>query len=266
MMVRPEIPARVLRKGVAFLTDPGSAGTPVRFAFSERTGGVSPQPWASLNMGGNTADDPANVRENKRRLFDALGARDLLDTLVRPGQVHGSAVACITPSSPDPEPWVGEACDAVVCTVPDRAVLLVFADCVPVVLAAPRGFAVVHSGWRGTKARIAALALDALCRESGCAPDEAAAYIGPHIGAAAYEVSQDLAEEFVGEFGPFAVPAHRHLDLSACIVASLEGAGMPADNVADCGLCTATETGRFFSHRAEHGRTGRHAAVAFMRG
>lgn len=266
MQVQPQKPVRVQRKGVTFLTDPASAGTSVRFAFTERTGGVSAQPYASLNMGGNTADEPSNVLENRRRLLDAMGAPDLLETLIHPAQVHGSAVARITASSPVPEPWVNQACDSVVCTVADQAVLLVFADCVPVVLAAPGGFAVAHSGWRGTKARIAALSLEALCQEAGCTPDEVSAYIGPHISASAYEVSEELAADFVREFGSAAVPSHRHLDLSACIRLSLEQAGMPAQNVVDCQECTASQTDRFFSHRAEQGRTGRHAAVAFMRG
>ena len=143
--------------------------------------------------------------------------------------------------------------------------MLLFADCAPVVLVAPRGFAVVHSGWRGTLAGIAGKAAGVLAREAGCDAGELAAYIGPHISREAYEVSMELAETFEGRFGPTARCGERHLDLGACIAASLGEAGLEASRIVDSGLCTASLTGRFFSHRAEHGNTGRHAAVAFMR-
>ena len=104
-----------------------------------------------------------------------------------------------------------------------------------------------------------------LAREAGCDAGELAAYIGPHISREAYEVSIELAETFEGRFGPTARCGERHLDLGACIAASLGEAGLEASRIVDSGLCTASLTGRFFSHRAEHGNTGRHAAVAFMR-
>lgn len=264
--VLPKTPERLVHDGVALETDRSAAGTGVTFCFSERLGGVSRGPYASLNMGGSTEDDPANVQENRRRLLAALGAEDLLGSIVRPGQVHGDAVARITdPASPIPE-WVGRSCDGVVCTVPNVVPLLVFADCVPVVLVAPGGFAVVHSGWRGTYAQIARTAALALMEEAHCTADEVSAYIGPHISAQAYEVSEELAQRFSDRFGSQVVPYPRHLSLSRAIALSLGSLGVPQRRIVDCNLCTATLTDRFFSHRAEHGNTGRHGALAFIRG
>ncbi len=260
----PKTPLRYVIDGVALESDRDAAGSGVTFCFSERGGGVSRPPFASLNLGESTGDDPAAVAENRRRLMTALGAEDLLPTLVRPRQVHGVEVARVTGAGEVPE-WVGQGCDAVVCTVPDVAVMLLFADCAPVVLVAPGGFAVAHSGWRGTRGRIAARAARALAEELGCDPARLSAYIGPHIGAGAYEVSEELAQDFAGEFGPEAVPTPRHLDLGACVARALLDEGLSPERVVDCGLCTHDLVGRFFSHRAEHGRTGRHAAVAFMR-
>ncbi len=263
--VIPQTPERLVNNGVALVTDRSAAGTGVTFCFSERLGGVSPVPYASLNMGGSTQDDPANVRENRRRLLAALGAEDLLDAIVRPGQVHGCDVARITDAAAPVPDWVRTSCDAVVCTVPNVAPLLVFADCVPVVLVAPGGFAVAHSGWRGTYGEIARVAARALVEEARCAPEDVAAYIGPHISAASYEVSEELAAQFADRFGSGVIPTPRHLDLTACIRASLRGIGVPEERVVDCDLDTYTLTDRFFSHRAEHGLTGRHGALAFMR-
>lgn len=264
-LVLPQTPQRFVHDGVALETDRNAALTGVTFCFSERLGGVSGAPYASLNMGGSTDDDPANVRENRRRLLRALGAEDLLDAIVRPGQVHGCDVARITtPGAPIPD-WVATSCDAVVCTVPDVVPLLVFADCVPVVLVAPGGFAVAHSGWRGTYGEIAGACARALVEEAHCAAGEVSAYIGPHIAARSYEVSEELATRFADRFGSQVIPTPRHLDLSAAIRASLEGAGVASERIVDCGLDTFELTDRFFSHRAEHGLTGRHGALAFMR-
>lgn len=263
--VIPEAPTRLVRGELAALACRDAAGTGVTLAFSERTGGVSPEPWASLNMGGAMSDAPENIAENRRRLMAALGAEDLAGRIVRPAQVHGDAVALISDAAAPIPAWVGQGCDAVVCTAPDVPVMLLFADCVPVVLACPGGFAVVHSGWRGTYAEISLKAARVLLDACGRAPEELAAWVGPHISAAAYEVSPELAAQFAERFGSAAVPRERHLDLTACITASLAKAGVGRAQVCDCGLCTATLTSRFFSHRAEAGAPGRHCAVAFMR-
>jgi hypothetical protein len=261
----PRRPERLVVDGVALDTDRDAAGSGVTFCFTERTGGVSSQPFASLNLGTKGGDDPACVAENRRRVMAALGAPDLLEGLVVPNQVHGDEV-CVIDGPQVPAAALERGCDAVVCTVPERAVMLLFADCVPVVLVAPGAFAVAHSGWRGTLAGIAGTTARALAQAAGCTAAQVCAYVGPHIGAQAYEVSSELAATFAAAFGPGALASKRHLDLGACVRSSLEGAGVPPDQVVDADLCTASLTDRFFSHRAEMGRTGRHAAVAFMRG
>ena len=261
----PMMPERSVVDGVALVSDRTAAEAGVAFCFTERTGGVSSAPFASLNLGGRCGDDPANVAENRRRVLRAMGAPDLFGGLVVPAQVHGDEVVVIGPSGASDPVALEQGCDAVVCTVPDTAVMLLFADCAPVVMCAPGGFAVAHSGWRGTFAGIAAKTALVLSDACGCPIDEVDVWVGPHIGPAAYEVSEELVASFEAKFGAAARHGDRNLDLGACIRIALEDAGARADRVVDCGLCTATLTDRFFSHRAEHGRTGRHAAVAFMR-
>ncbi len=262
---QPQTPQRIVIDGVALETDRNAAGTGVTFCFTERLGGVSEAPYASLNLGRMTGDDPARVEANVARLLGAVGAADLADRLVRPRQVHGDRIACLTPRSPEVPAWLSDGCDGVVCTLPDVPVLLVFADCVPVVLVAPGGFAVVHSGWRGTIAGIAGLAADRLAESCACDPSRIAAYVGPHIATASYEVSPELCERFVARFGAGCVPTERHLDLSFAVTQCIVEHGVPRDRVVDTGLDTFTNTDRFFSHRAEHGLTGRHGAFAVMR-
>ena len=254
---------------VTLLSDARVAGG-VSFAFTERAGGVSAAPYASLNLGDACGDDARAVAENRRRALAALGAERLAGRLVNPRQVHGDAVVRVASGDDAAVRAAREearaGADAVVCTAPDVPVLLCFADCVPVVLTCEGGFAVVHSGWRGTMARIVAKAAQALCEQAQVTPDALRAYVGPHILAQDYEVSAELAARFAEEFGPGVVRGERNLDLSAALAVTLADAGVPAGSVAWCEDSTASSTARFFSYRAEGGTCGRHGALAVMGG
>ena len=159
---------------------------------------------------------------------------------------------------------IAEGCDAIVCTAHEVPVMLCFADCVPVVLVAPGGFAVVHSGWKGTIARISAKACQALCEAAGCKPDDISAYIGPHILGDEYEVSQELIDRFATEFACIDATASRMLDLSAAIREALMDAGVEASGIVDTKLSTVRQNDRFYSYRNEGGTCGRHAAIGVM--
>lgn len=255
--------------GVTLLSDERRPGG-VTFAFTERTGGVSRGGYSSLNLGDSCGDDPACVAENRRRALVALGAAGLDDRLVNPKQVHGDHVVIITEGSQDAvaaaQAEARAGADAVVCTAPDVPVLLCYADCVPVVLTVPGGFAVVHSGWRGTIARISRLALGRLLEVSGARPSEVCAYVGPHIGGVDYQVSEELLKRFTEEFGPGLCLPGRCLDLLVAVRATLAEMGVPEESIAACEASTATSTDRFFSYRASGGDCGRHGALAVLPG
>ena len=265
---------RHVRDGVALLGDDARPGG-VTFAFTERTGGVSEPPYASLNLGSRCGDDAVAVAKNRRRALRALGAEDLASALVEPRQVHGDRVVVVRGSedgrATDEELARARACavegaDAIVCSATGVPVLLCFADCVPVVICAPGAFAVIHSGWRGTIARISAKALGVLCHEAGCVPADVSVYVGPHITGEDYEVSPELLARFVAEFGPdVAVPGKpRHLSLGRAIARALGDAGVSAGQIAWVSESTASATDRFYSYRAEGGTCGRHAAIAYL--
>lgn len=255
--------------GVTLLGDLARPGG-VTLAFTERTGGVSSAPYASLNLGSHCGDDPAAVAENRARALVAAGAAGIADRLVEPRQVHGDHVVCVRSADPAElaraRADAQAGADAVVCSAPGVPVLLCFADCVPVVLVAPGAFAVVHSGWRGTYARISAKALSVLCDEAACSPADISAYIGPHIMGADYEVSPELLQRFVEEFGTMVNVRGmlRNLSLEAAITSTLESAGVKPCQILDACVSTASHTDRFFSYRAEGGTTGRHAAIAYL--
>ena len=243
---------------------------PVRFGFTERTGGVSQPPYGSLNLGSHVGDDPVAVRENRFRVLEALGTGEDADRLLVPNQVHGDHVVCIQERTPEALARVREeiarGADGIICTVPHVPVMLCFADCVPVVITSPHAVAVVHSGWKGTYAGIAGKAARMLVEHTGCAATELAAFIGPHILGDEYEVSEELMGRFRERFGAVCAADERLLDLAACIRASLVQAGVAADAVRDPRFSTMSLNDRFYSYRAEHGSCGRHAAVAIVEG
>lgn len=253
--------------GVTLLGDVRRPGG-VTFAFTERTGGVSNGAYASLNLGDACGDDPACVGENRIRALAALSPRADGAKLVNPRQVHGDAIVLLTAgdgaSISRAQSEARRGADAVVVSTPGVSVLLCFADCVPVVIVAEGGFAVVHSGWRGTYARIAAHAAATLSRATGTHPSSMSAYIGPHILANEYRVGEELAEKFAAAFGVGVIGSGCGLDLGVCVAGTLEAAGLEPGSIHDDRISCVSEGARFFSYRASGGNCGRHGALAIM--
>lgn len=264
-MAVPEL-VRLTSHGVTLLGDTHRPGG-VTFAFTERDGGVSSGCYSSLNLGDGCGDVPEDVEANRALALEALGLAHHADALVNPVQVHGDKVVVVGGGGRGADDARREAragADAIVCVEAGVPVLLCSADCALVVLVAPGGFAVAHSGWRGTVERIAAKALRALVRELGCCPRDVVAYVGPHIGAEDYEVPAERARQFVDEFGPSTVRGERNVDLGRAIALALMDEGVPEESICVVNESTASNTDRYFSYRAQGGRCGRMGAIACL--
>jgi YfiH family protein len=256
--------------GVRYWSDDTlSANHGVVVAFTARLGGVSAPPFDSLNLAAHVGDDPSAVDENRSRLLDALGLGALRDRLTTSEQVHGTEVAHVTDSnvgagafaSGGPRPIAGT--DALMSKVQRAPILMLYADCVPIVLVAPGPtVCVVHAGWRGALARLPGRAVDALASFAGCAYSEVTAYLGPHVGGCCYQTGDDIMSHFVNVFGTFARAESGALDLCAVVQNDLTDAGVSRCRITCLGSCTAEETDQFFSYRTEGGLTGRHGAIA----
>jgi YfiH family protein len=240
-----------------------AAGVP--HGFSLREGGVSRGPYASLNLGGSVGDDPESVRENHQRLKQAAGIAGEVSTA---DQVHGDRIVDARGREvlAGTQPHGATAADALLALAAGETVGVRAADCVPILLYdEQRGIgAAVHSGWRGTRLKIAARAVQAL-QGSGADPERLVAAVGPCIGRCCYQVSRELAASFRTQFGPEAAddPGLRdlpHLDLRHCVALALREAGVPAGRIEQVEGCTSCDSQRFFSHRRDQGRTGRHLA------
>ena len=260
---------RESRLGITWWSDPDALKRGVVVAFSERTGGVSAAPFESLNLAAHVGDAPVAVDENRSRLLEVCGLGDMRARLTMAEQVHGDRVAVVDERNVGRGAFVQRGSTPIAATdsliTADRGMPLAmcFADCVPVVLVAPGpAVAVAHAGWRGALSGIAGATVRDLVGLASCDAANIVAYIGPHIGACHYEVSAEIMSQFCNTFGTVARANSGGLDLDAAVTASLVDAGVTQCSIARLATCTAEATDRFFSYRAENGRTGRHAALA----
>lgn len=235
----------------------------VKSLMTTREGGVSRAPWTSLNLGDHVGDDPAAVAANRDHLAAALGLAPGRLALMR--QVHGTTVAVVDGPAPGADTDPPEA-DALVTTEPGLGLVVLTADCVPVLLAAPGPhgpvLAVAHAGRKGVQAGVVTEAVAAM-RRLGARVEEGQAHVGPSVCGRCYEVPAALQAEVVADV-PAAACTTRDgtpgLDLPRAVLGQLAAAG-----VRDLGhdeTCTR-ETVDLFSHRRD-GVTGRIASVVWV--
>jgi polyphenol oxidase len=228
--------------------------------FTTRRGGFSEGPFTSLNLGRLTDDRPEAVQRNRAKLHDEVG---VAPALIR--QVHGTTVRRIATLPvegmmplPDEGLELPEA-DGQATVLREVAPMVMTADCVPIALAGEGAVAMLHAGWRGLAAGIIAEGVRAVRELGGDGPIEAA--IGPGAGPCCYEVGEEVHAEFE-HLGPH-VRQGRNLDLKAIARDRLEQAGVAV--VHDVALCTiCSDETLFFSHRRDHGVTGRQAGLAWL--
>jgi YfiH family protein len=212
--------------------------------FTARAGGVSEGPYATLNLGRWTDDDPAAVAENRRRAAEGR-------PLAFARQVHGTRV--IVAGGATGEAAIEEA-DGVATTAEGVAALVLTADCLPVAVAGAGGVAMLHAGWRGLAGGVLERGVRTLRALGVGGPLHAA--VGPGAGACCYEVGDEVAARF-----PAWARTGRTLDLKGVAAARLRDAGVA--EVRDVARCTMCEPHVFFSHRAGGGLTGRQGGLAW---
>lgn len=228
---------------------------PFRALFTTRLGGESAAPFASFNLSPFSEDDPVVVERNRARLKAVVGRR-----LVSPKQEHGLRVAG-TAEYVQQDP--GTPCDGLTIHAEiDRglAALLLFADCVPVVLCGEMDVAVAHGGWRGILGGIVGQAGRALMGAPGMA------VIGPSIGPCCFSVEEEVAAAFAARFGEGVVSKDKaafHVDLWAAVTAALVELSIHPSQIVNPRLCTVCNNDLFFSHRADGPITGRQGCVAW---
>lgn len=234
-------------------------GPGVRAGFTTRTGGVSPAPWDSLDLGLHVGDDPDRVLVNRGRVERWLGGR-----VAFAAQVHGADVLTLSNEPAPGQVEVGVA-DALVAARPGVGLGVLVADCVPVLLADPGAgvVGVAHAGRQGLERGVLDAAVHALTA-AGARLEDIRAVVGPAISGARYEVPAALREQVaavVPETWATTAWGTPALDLPAGARAVLLRAGV--GRVTSVDACTAHDP-RFFSHRLatrSGATTGRFAGV-----
>lgn len=225
-------------------------------AESTRHDGVSPFPYHSLNVGYYTDDDPLNIRENRDRLFGALGISEA--QVASSHQVHGDQILL----AEAPGRYLGY--DALITNRPGVFVAVTIADCTPILICDPvsRAVAAIHAGWKGAAARIVEKTVEAMSRHFGTSPGNCLAYVGTCIDECSYEVGEEVWKQFDTQFARFDQASGKYfVDLKAANAAQLEGVGVLKENIEISPFSTVLHNGDYFSHRKENGITGRMIAL-----
>ena len=235
------------------------APPPVHAAITTRLGpGISAPPFERFNLGLRGGDAADAVGANRSALQQALGLPSPPRWL---RQVHGISVAQLGPLAGAEEP----PADAAVSHIPGTVLAILTADCLPVLFCAEDGSEIgaAHGGWRG----LAAGVLEATLTQLETPARHLLAWLGPCIGAASYEVGEEVRDAFVASdagttacFAPTR-PGHWFADLAALARRRLQAAGV--QRIHGGGFDTLADT-RFYSYRRDGTRSGRFASLIWL--
>ena len=230
-----------------------------RLVFTDRLGGVSAPPYDAFNLALHTEDDWDRVHANRDLLGRALGLS--YRELVFADQAHGRTVQLVTrASSRGRDRGLGRT-DGLVTTIPGVVLVMMGADCLPVLLVSAGVVGAAHVGRAGLALRILG---EVVARMRAEGAGDISARIGPGVCGRCYEVPERLAAEVERE-SPGSRSTTRQdtpaIDLTAGARRQLEELGVT--DVEAVGGCTLEQPDRFYSYRRD-GLTGRHAGAVVL--
>lgn len=266
-VMQPEIMPHEGDDGLVLLGYPGLQETGmVKHCFTTRLGGVSEGEFGALNLSFTRGDREEAVRENYRRVAQALGVE--VSDIVCSDQTHTTNVRHVTRADAGcgvlrERPY--HDVDGLITDEPGLVLATFYADCVPLYFVdrVHRAIGLSHSGWRGTVGRMGSHTLEAMKEAFGTEPQDVLCAVGPSICRDCYEVSRDVAEEFQKAFGKsaqkmlFPKDGEKYqLDLWEANRQVLRDAGVPENQIILPTLCTCCNEKLLFSHRATNGKRG----------
>ena len=239
----------------------------IAHAIFGRHGGVSLAPFATLNLSSAVGDNPAHYAENRRRAYGVFGRGE--QSLVHAQLVHGADVVRVGTAD---HGRVMPRVDGLITNQVGCGLTMNFADCAPIFVYDPEHHALGlgHAGWGGAVADVPGALVRAMQAAFGSRPAALLGGIGPCIGAAVYQVGEPVIAAVRRAFPHHAdellIPQQGqerpHFDLRRANELNFAHAGV--SQVESTASCTATQTHDFFSHRAEHGQTGRFGVVFIL--
>lgn len=238
-------------------------------AFSTRTGGVTPAPLNDFSMSFLEYPEFKDfVADNKKKMCEILDAD--YEKLINPEQKHTDNIALVKEI-----PFKGsfKETDGVITNVPGVPVMLMFADCVPVMLfdEKRRVLGVIHAGWRGTSKMIVKKAVEIFKKEFNSSPNEIKAIIGPSISQCCYDVTEEVAHvlnmtiksNYDNIFFKEKDSKKIRVDLKTLNFTQLKESGV--ENIDVATICTSCRNDVFYSYRKDNGKTGRHCAISVIK-
>lgn len=247
----------------------------VEHCFTTRLGGASRGIYESLNLSFTRGDERLAVEENFRRVSRLLGCR--YEDFVLSDQTHTTNVRRVGRGDAGKgitrERGYADV-DGLITDEPGIVLSTFYADCVPLYFVdiKRRAIGLSHSGWRGTAGRMGRATLEAMRREFGTQPEDVVSAIGPSICQDCYEVSQDVAEEFMHEFSGHETEiltdkgnGKYQLDLWRANEIVLLEAGIKQEHLSVTDVCTCCNPKLLFSHRASRGKRGNLGAFLSLR-
>lgn len=243
----------------------------VKHGFSTRIGGVSEGCYASMNLSFTRGDREEDVRENFRRIADAIGVR--CEDMVFSQQTHTSNVRVVTEADRGmgiTRPLAWQDVDGLVTDVPGICLVTFYADCVPLFFVDPvkKVIGLSHSGWRGTVAKIGKETVRKMREVYGCDPGDILAAVGPSICQDCYEVSEEVIRQFQAHFleKDWASLFYKkengkyQLDLWRANALIFFESGIKTEHIAVTNICTHCNSDVLYSHRAMGDQRGNLAA------
>lgn len=242
--------------------------------FSTRLHGFSTGVARSLNMGFTPEDQPRNTIANRKFLLNTINMP--FENLTTVNQVHGcniiEATEQLAGAGKDLKPSIAGAADALITNRPNIPIMVLTADCVPIILFDPRkkAIAAVHAGWRGTVARILEKTIAAMQLKYQSHPQDIVAAIGPSIGPCCYQVGNDVVERAMASLSKpesciTNIDNRYYFNLWEANRIQLLDNGVSTSNIDMLKLCTKCHCDLYFSSRANGGITGRMGACIMLR-
>ena len=239
----------------------------VKHGFSTRLGGVSGGYYESLNLSFDRGDDPEAVRENFRRIGEAIGVQ--VEDMVMSKQTHTTNVRVVT------EEDRGKGIvrdrdytdvDGLITNVRGICLVTSYADCVPLYFVDPvrKAIGLSHSGWRGTAGKIGKKTVELMTESFGSDPADILACVGPSICSDCYEVSQDVIDKVKEAFDEALWDSlfyekrngKYQLDLWKPNEEVFQEAGILPEHIAVTNVCTRCNSRILYSHRVQGNKRG----------
>lgn len=244
--------------------------------FSTRLGGVSTDHLYSLNLSFSRGDDIDNVITNNLRFANAVGYN--FDNRVFSDQVHDVKIYVVNEKDKGKAEALKDIItniDGLVTNVKDIPLITFYADCVPLYFydKVNKVVGLAHSGWKGTVNNIAVEMVKTMKNTYGSNPSDIVTAIGPSICMDCYEVSSDVAEQFITKYKENEIASilldkrngKYQLNLHQACRFNLLNAGILEENISMPDICTCCNPQVLFSHRASNGLRGNLAAVIMLK-